>query len=181
MTSLTKNQKQRERYASDSEYREQILSRQREYMKTPEGRAKRLARKKRWIAANRDAYLEQCRRQNARRRERPDVMADNRRRVAEWQKANPGRVYESLTLKKYGLTLQDYLARLRQQRNRCAICGQHERARRPSGKRKRLAVDHCHVTGVVRGLLCTHCNHTLGRMGDDPRLLRRAADYLEGK
>lgn len=82
-------------------------------------------------------------------------------------------------LGKYGLTLAGYISMLREQANRCAICGQHETGRRPSGKRKHLAVDHDHETGVVRALLCSRCNMTIGRMDENPALLRAAADYLD--
>lgn len=44
---------------------------------------------------------------------------------------------------------------------------------------RRLAVDHDHTTGKVRGLLCGACNTALGKMRDSPEQLRRAADYLE--
>lgn len=43
----------------------------------------------------------------------------------------------------------------------------------------RLAVDHDHLTGTVRGLLCTTCNTALGKLGDSPTFLRTAAYYLE--
>lgn len=62
--------------------------------------------------------------------------------------------------------------------HRCWLCGEPERV-----EGRRLAVDHDHVTGAIRGLLCTKCNVSLGYLGDDVSIagwLRRAADYLEG-
>jgi Recombination endonuclease VII len=47
------------------------------------------------------------------------------------------------------------------------------------GRWPRLHIDHDHVTGRVRGLLCLHCNTSLGLFGEDPALMDRAADYLE--
>ncbi|TLQ46902.1 endonuclease VII domain-containing protein [Streptomyces marianii] len=41
-------------------------------------------------------------------------------------------------------------------------------------------VDHCHETGRVRGVLCFNCNSAIGKLGDDPDTVRRAAAYLEG-
>jgi hypothetical protein len=41
-------------------------------------------------------------------------------------------------------------------------------------------VDHCHETGRVRGVLCFNCNSAIGKLGDDPDAVRRAAAYLEG-
>lgn len=54
----------------------------------------------------------------------------------------------------------------------CEVCGGRDEG-------KRLALDHCHETGVVRGMLCQRCNTAIGQMRDDPSLLRRAAAYLE--
>lgn len=42
-------------------------------------------------------------------------------------------------------------------------------------------VDHCHKTGRVRGVLCFNCNSAIGKLGDDPDVVRRAVAYLEGK
>lgn len=71
----------------------------------------------------------------------------------------------------YGLTMDEYLARVERQGGRCAIC----REVSP----QRLHVDHNHQTGAVRDLLCEWCNHAIGKARDDPARLRAMADYLE--
>ena len=73
--------------------------------------------------------------------------------------------------KHYGMSLEDYDKKYRDQRGRCAICP------RPTRKRG-LVVDHCHRTNVVRALLCNRCNTGLGAFDDDPKLLCRALNYL---
>jgi hypothetical protein len=75
-------------------------------------------------------------------------------------------------LLKRGLTPLDYERMLVAQNGVCAICRQRDNG-------KRLAVDHSHATGRVRGLLCFSCNTGIGKLGDDPARLRLAADYLE--
>ncbi len=80
----------------------------------------------------------------------------------------------SWLMRNYGLTIEDYDMMYVEQEGSCAICGVHS-----SEIPMSLAVDHCHDTGAVRGLLCTSCNTTLGNMGDNPALLREAAKYLE--
>ena len=74
---------------------------------------------------------------------------------------------------KYGITLEDYREMRDQQNGCCAICNQDCK----SGKR--LAVDHCHDTGVVRGLLCFGCNSAIGKLGDNVAGVQRALDYLK--
>lgn len=169
--------RQRERYATDADFREKTLARQRERDLTPEARAAKLARKKRWIAENRERYLEQTRRHHERRRQRPEARADAVKRTRRWREENPER-HRDLRYKKYGITAELYDEMLARQAGVCAICNRPETSRR-QGVIRALAVDHCHATGRVRALLCQRCNHTLGRMYDDPKLLRRAAGYLE--
>lgn len=72
----------------------------------------------------------------------------------------------------YGVGTDFYDNLLSIQGGVCAICFS------PPGA-DALAIDHCHTTGAVRGLLCRSCNAGLGRYNDDPARLRRAADYLE--
>jgi AAA domain/Recombination endonuclease VII/Homeodomain-like domain len=71
--------------------------------------------------------------------------------------------------RRYGLSREAFDALLARQGGVCGICKKH----RP------LCVDHCHVTGKVRGLLCHKCNRGLGHYNDDPDLTRAATAYLE--
>jgi hypothetical protein len=74
---------------------------------------------------------------------------------------------------RYGLSAAEYEALLARQGGRCAAC------RRKPKRKRRLEVDHCHVTGRVRGLLCNRCNTMLGMGDDDPDRLRAGIAYLE--
>ena len=78
-------------------------------------------------------------------------------------------------LAQFGISVEQYDAILAAQGGGCAICGSADADRRGH----RLHIDHCHTTGVVRGILCAACNTTLGKFGDDAGRLRRAADYLD--
>lgn len=78
---------------------------------------------------------------------------------------------------KFGLTKEQYLQLVEKQKGLCAICQRPETATK-NGKLKCLAVDHDHVTGQVRGLLCQDCNQGLGHFHDDETLLAEAAAYL---
>ena len=74
----------------------------------------------------------------------------------------------------YGITPFDYDEKVKEQSNKCFICKQEA-----GYNNKPLYVDHCHVTGTVRKLLCQHCNSGLGMFKDSPELLLKAADYLK--
>ena len=71
----------------------------------------------------------------------------------------------------YGTTVEDYDAMFEQQGGVCGICHHPQES-------KKLAVDHCHETGKVRGLLCENCNTGLGKFKDDPALLDAAKEWL---
>lgn len=98
---------------------------------------------------------------------------DNRERSLANQRARRMR-------KEYDLEVEEYEALLIRQDHRCAICGEKETTIR-GGKLQTLSVDHCHDTGRIRGLLCNTCNRAIGLFKDNVDLLRRAANYLEGK
>jgi len=96
----------------------------------------------------------------------------------EWQVTHP---IESLRhkrkyslLKHYGITLQEADQLLKEQGGVCAICGDELRDSRGYSPH----IDHDHVTGKIRGILCFNCNSGLGQFKDDPRLLQAALRYL---
>jgi hypothetical protein len=160
-----------------------------------------------WYAANRDrvladkreeykliapvkrAYQKKYRTENAakvRRADRdrwaterkndPEYRRKNRAKAREWYYANRKRVLadarEKRLLTHYGLTTADYQRMLDGQDGACAIC------RIPPAENVNLAVDHCHETGIVRGLLCDGCNQAIGRLGDNAASVNRAVRYL---
>lgn len=98
---------------------------------------------------------------------------------AKWCKANPGRVFKASLKSDFGITVLQYLEMHAKQNGRCAICKDYETAKKKNGEAKKLGVDHNHVTGQIRGLLCAHCNQSIGKMGESPERLRAAADYIE--
>jgi len=79
--------------------------------------------------------------------------------------------------KNYGVTLDWYNAKHVEQGGVCAICQQEETAV-IHGRLISLAVDHNHVTGAVRALLCSACNTAIGLFNDDEKLLAKAQTYL---
>lgn len=108
----------------------------------------------------------------------------NAARIAEvkraWRKANPEKHRAANQRWQINRRMKkcDFDAMLEAQGGRCAIC-RTDKAFSGGGDGRRLAIDHCHSTGIVRGLLCGNCNRMLGLVKDDPEALRRAAAYLE--
>lgn len=85
------------------------------------------------------------------------------------------RATRKFRLKKYGMTFDDYDKLLAKQGGVCGICKQSPK---PG---KILGVDHCHASGVVRGLLCDYCNQALGLFKDNTQALLSAVDYLNAR
>lgn len=97
---------------------------------------------------------------------------DKAHRQRVYRKLNPDK-YKGYDLKRrLGMSLEQYNSLKEKQSNLCAICKQPEQF---NGS---LAVDHCHATGKVRGLLCTNCNRGLGHFKDSTDNLRNAVEYL---
>jgi hypothetical protein len=76
------------------------------------------------------------------------------------------------SIAKYGMTPESWAEMFAAQGFRCAICDVD------ANGAKRFHVDHCHETGLVRGILCTKCNVGIGGLKDDPRIVLRAYQYL---
>lgn len=82
--------------------------------------------------------------------------------------------------KRYGIDFDNFQSLLLKQNSCCAICKVHV-SEHESQKGKHFAVDHCHITNKVRGLLCYKCNMGLGYFNDNPILLDQALSYLSIK
>ena len=80
---------------------------------------------------------------------------------------------EDYYYKNYGITFAQYNQRLKKQDYKCKICKTIE------DKKRSFAVDHDHVTGKVRGLLCSRCNLMLGIAKDDINILYSGVEYLK--
>lgn len=92
-----------------------------------------------------------------------------------WRAKNVAKVKDADLRRRFGISLDDYHALLDNQGGGCAICGNVD------PYFKHMAVDHCHDTGKVRGILCCACNRALGGFKDDLNLLQRAISYLASR
>lgn len=98
---------------------------------------------------------------------------NNREKVLGRKRGRTKKYYRKHDIKrKYGLTVQQYEALVEACNGKCAVC-------KGDDKGRTLAVDHCHRTKRVRGLLCRKCNIAIGCMDDDPSRLLLAAAYVE--
>jgi hypothetical protein len=120
-----------------------------------------------WHADNPDKRKEQKRRHYEKHKDRID------QRAKDWYENNKERHVHNALLRKYGVTLEQYNLLRAQQDFRCAICNDHE-----DSVGKKMFVDHDHVTGKIRKLLCTKCNVGIGMLKDSADIMERAAKYI---
>jgi hypothetical protein len=90
------------------------------------------------------------------------------------KEAKLARRRRAVNLRPYGISVAEYDRLLEAQRGRCAVCGTKD----PGSRRLVFAVDHCHETDQVRGLLCYLCNSGIGMLQDNPQIIRAAAEYV---
>lgn len=102
----------------------------------------------------------------------PNYMKNNSRKMRasspEWKRLEHLR-------QRYGITPDDYAEMMERQDGQCLICKNTP----ADWKGKPLCVDHCHETGIVRGLLCNPCNTGIGLFKEDTKAMKSAIDYLE--
>ncbi len=123
---------------------------------------------KRYYAVHREEILAYIKAYNAEHREERSIYRKKLYATHREEAAHYSLMYS------YGITLKEYNKILANQNGVCAICGN------PPNDRK-LAVDHNHVTGKIRGLLCKACNTTLGNVKDSVEILEKAIEYLKEK
>lgn len=107
--------------------------------------------------------------------EKPENKARFNKRLREARKKNP-EIFRDYDLRsRMKLEPGTYQRMYDAQNGKCAICAG---ARLSTGK-FRLHIDHCHDTGIIRGLLCHNCNVGIGNLRHDENIMHRAIDYLK--
>lgn len=103
---------------------------------------------------------------------------------ANWQDLEKQEKYalnnrKSRLKKEFQLTIEDWEKMYDLQEGKCAICKDKiKKSRGDAGKK--ASVDHCHKTGLIRGLICSYpCNYILGQLHDKSALFRACAEYLD--
>ena len=101
---------------------------------------------------------------------------NGRERAKKKNKTQAGKDAKKNTVLKltYGITFKQYQDMMETQDYKCAICERHQ-----SEFIRKFSVDHCHITDVVRGLLCGNCNVGIGNLQDNIEILEKAIKYLK--
>lgn len=127
-----------------------------------------------YLVRNKWNYCSQC---NSERNKR-----FYEKRKGNWYKYPSNYVYFSKK-QKLKISVGQYNEMYVKQNGLCAICKKPEMSRSTRKesikKNKKLAIDHCHITKKIRGLLCHNCNNLLGYAKDSKMLLNEAIKYLE--
>jgi hypothetical protein len=137
-----------------------------EYWVTPEKFKSNQERNSKWAKENPEKNRANAKKWNRANREK---FNKNKLRSA---KNNPDSTKSSQLRIKFNITLEQYNELFYSQNRKCAICEDECKTGR------KLAVDHDHKTGKIRGLLCMNCNNALGKFKDSTDLLTSAISYL---
>lgn len=127
---------------------------------------------KEWYLNNKDKVKEYNKKYHMENKEK------NKPKKKQWEENNKEKNKEvkrkSYLKRKYGLSIEDYNDMFVKQKGCCAICGRHQ-----SKIKGILNVDHDHLTGCIRGLLCTKCNSFIGYIYEDPKVLHKIVNYFD--
>jgi len=126
-----------------------------------------------------DELRSRCKECRKKYRNNPKIKEKAKIRMHEWHIENREKVAERSLLKKYGITLKEKKSMIKNQNNKCKICGII--LTEDSRKSNSAHVDHHHLTNEIRGILCARCNHGLGSFIDNPLILTKAIKYLRGE
>lgn len=156
------------------QYRCRICRREKDMKYKHSHKDERLAYNKKWREENREQV-------NANERRRRKEIPEKYKEWSKNQRDRLGKLWslrESVRLR--NISVDDYNKMHEEQNGLCAICQKENTQKsRKEGDICRLAIDHCHITGHVRALLCGSCNKGLGHFKDDIDLLLTAVTYLE--
>lgn len=103
------------------------------------------------------------------RKARPNHQQLSTTYAKQYREDNPRATRGYYFKYKYGVTADGYDSMYADQNGCCLICGKHKDS---------LIVDHDHITGAVRGLLCYRCNTGIGQLQDDVDILTKAIEYI---
>ena len=124
------------------------------------------------IAQERKQYYQKNKSQI--KQQKKKYEAQNKERLKKYRQENKERIKQRHLKTRYGISLEQYNEMLKSQNSQCAICRTHQ-----STLKTCLAVDHCHKTNQIRGILCSSCNTGIGHLKDDIKILEKAILYLK--
>lgn len=141
-------------------------------------RAKDRERTAKYRRENPEKVKEIQKRSQDRIKDDPERLSKLREWQTRYREKNRSALSDGERQRKFGITPERYSELLKSQNGTCAICKQPETATR-LGKVKALAVDHCHQSGAIRGLLCADCNTGIGKLRENTSIFLSAIQYLE--
>ena len=141
-------------------------------------RAKDRERTAKYRRENPEKVKEIQKRSQDRIKDNPERLSKLREWQSQYRENNRRALSDGERQRRFGITPERYSELLESQNGACAICKQPETATR-LGKVKALAVDHCHQSGAIRGLLCADCNTGIGKLKENIDIFKSAIQYLE--
>ncbi len=99
---------------------------------------------------------------------------ERKQAMKEYYANNKDKSKNRMLIRNYGISLEDYNKMLFEQNGNCYIGEKHY-----TEQKKSLSVDHCHITGNIRKLLCSNCNTSLGLLKEDIDRVKKLIEYIE--